>query len=237
MTGEDNVLKSTHQAALTFQLLKKLDIRPQPLFRPQGNPIEPLTLFQKMGVGQLDLYILNPGKNSQDYQTFMQNWPDGESSTSKSPILPLTALASVSALLVWHPACPQEKVVRVLFPGVTPQAQLLQGLDKLKGLTFLQKPTVTTGDMERLGEDRKTKSTESQDSGRSQGKDSTLKQGRERGVKEEAKEVLVRDKGKVLNGFATRDADKTRIKETGVKQKAAMSEKNTSKKGGKDGRL
>uniref|UniRef100_A0A8P4KC55 Microtubule-associated protein 1S n=1 Tax=Dicentrarchus labrax TaxID=13489 RepID=A0A8P4KC55_DICLA len=232
MSGVDNVLKSTHQAALTLQLLKKLDIRPQPLFRPQGVPIEPLTLFQKMGVGQLDLYILNPGKNSQEYQTFMQNWPDAVSSASKSQTLPLTALASVSALLVWHPACPQEKVVRVLFPGVTPQAKLLQGLEKLKGLAFLQKPTVTTGDLEQFGEDRKTKRTESQDSGRSQGKESTIKHGKDRGVKEEGKEVLVRDKGKVLNGVATRDTDKTRIKETGVKQKAALSEKNTSKKGG-----
>ncbi|XP_044023285.1 microtubule-associated protein 1S-like isoform X2 [Siniperca chuatsi] len=233
----DNVLKSTHQAALTLQLLKKLDIRPQPLFRPEGVPIEPLTLFQKMGVGQLDLYILNPGKNSQEYQTFMQNWPDAVSSASNSQTLPLTALASVSALLVWHPACPQEKVVRVLFPGLTPQAKLLQGLEKLKGLAFLQKPTVTTGDLERLGEDRKTKRTESQDSGRSQGKESTAKHGKERGVKEGGKEVLVREKGKVLNGVTTRDADKTRIKETGVKQKAASSEKNASKKGGgKDGK-
>ncbi len=236
MSGVDNVLKSTHQAALTLQLLKKLDIRQQPLFRPQGVLIEPLTLFQKMGVGQLDLYILNPGKNSQEYQTFMQNWPDAVSSDSKSQILPLTALASVCALLVWHPACPQEKVVRVLFPGVTPQAKLLQGLEKLKGLAFLQKPTVTTGDLERLGEDRKTKRTESQDSGRSQGKESTAKHGKERGVKEEGKEVPVREKGKVLNGVTTRDADKTRIKETGGKQKAASSEKNTSKKGGKDGK-
>uniref|UniRef100_A0A672YTI7 Microtubule-associated protein 1Sb n=1 Tax=Sphaeramia orbicularis TaxID=375764 RepID=A0A672YTI7_9TELE len=72
----DNVLKSTNQAALTLHLLKKLDIRPQPMFRPQGVPIEPITLFQKMGVGQLDLYILTPGKNSQEYQTLMQNWPD-----------------------------------------------------------------------------------------------------------------------------------------------------------------
>ncbi|XP_037602873.1 microtubule-associated protein 1S-like isoform X1 [Sebastes umbrosus] len=230
----DNVLKSTHQAALTLQLLKKLDIRPHPLFRPQGVPIEPLTLFQKMGVGQLDLYILNPGKNSQEYQTFMQNWPDAVSSASKSQTLPLTALASVSALLVWHPACPQEKVVRVLFPGVTPQAKLLQGLEKLKGLAFLQKPTVTTGDMEKLGEDRKTLRTESQDSGRSQGKESMPKHGKERGVKEEG---LVREKGKLLNGVATRDVDKTRIKETGVKQKGATSEKSTSKKGGgKDGK-
>uniref|UniRef100_UPI0037E9649E microtubule-associated protein 1S-like n=1 Tax=Semicossyphus pulcher TaxID=241346 RepID=UPI0037E9649E len=231
----DNVLKSTHQAALTLQLLKKLDIRPHPLFRPQGVPIEPLTLFQKMGVGQLDLYILNPGKNSQEYQTFMQNWPDAASSATKSQALPLTALASVSALLVWHPACPQEKVVRVLFPGVTPQAKLLQGLEKLKGLSFLQKPTVTTGDLERLGEDRQAKRTESQDSSRSLGKESTPKQGKDKAGKEEGKEV--REKGKVLNGVATRDADKTRIKETGAKQKASASEKNSSKKGGgKDGK-
>uniref|UniRef100_A0A3Q3N5L3 Microtubule-associated protein 1Sb n=1 Tax=Labrus bergylta TaxID=56723 RepID=A0A3Q3N5L3_9LABR len=171
------VEEHTHQAALTLQLLKKLDIRPHPLIRPQGVPIEPLTLFQKMGVGQLDLYILNPGKN-------------------------------MSALLVWHPACTQEKVVRVLFPGITPQAKLLQGLEKLKGLSFLQKPTVTTGDLERLGEERQTKRTESQDSGRSQGKESTPKQGKDRGGKEEGKEVFVREKGKVFNGLATRDADK-----------------------------
>uniref|UniRef100_H3DII1 Microtubule associated protein 1S n=1 Tax=Tetraodon nigroviridis TaxID=99883 RepID=H3DII1_TETNG len=125
----DGVLKSTQQAALALQLLKKLDITPQPLFRPQSVPVEPITLFQKMGVGQLDLYILSPDQ-----------------------ALPLTALTSASVLLVWHPACPQEKVVRMLFPGVTPQAKLLQGLEKLKGLTFLQKPTVTTGDLQRVRE-------------------------------------------------------------------------------------
>lgn len=190
-----------------------------------------------MGVGQLDLYILNPGQNSQEYQTFMQTWPDTVLSASKSQTLPLTTLASVSALLVWHPACPQERVVRVLFPGVTPQAKLLQGLEKLKGLTFLQKPTVTTGDLERLGEDKNGKRTENQDSGRSLVQESTTKQGRERGNKDEGKEVIIREKGKVLNGATTRDADKNRIKETGVKQKAAASEKNASKKGGgKDGK-
>ncbi|XP_062253455.1 microtubule-associated protein 1S-like [Platichthys flesus] len=223
----DNVLRSTQEAALTVQLLKKLDIRPQPMFRPQGVPIEPLTLFQKMGVGQLDLYLLSPGKNSQEYQTFMQNWPDS-ASASKSQALPLPALASVSALLVWHPACPQEKVVRMLFPGATPQAKLLQGLEKLKGLAFLRKPTVTTGDLERLGEDGKTKRTDSQDSGKSPGKDTTSKH---------VKEVLVKEKGKGLNGVSGRDADKTKIKEAGVKQKAVTSEKNMSKRaGGRDGK-
>uniref|UniRef100_A0A3B4G3W4 Microtubule-associated protein 1S-like n=1 Tax=Pundamilia nyererei TaxID=303518 RepID=A0A3B4G3W4_9CICH len=228
----DNVLKSTQQAALTLQLLKNLDIRPQPMFRPQGVPFEPLTLFQKMGVGQLDLYILNPGKNNQEYQTFMQNWPDGVSSASKSQTLPLTALTSVCALLVWHPACPQEKVVRVLFPGITPQAKLLQGLEKLKGLAFLQKPTVTMGDLEKLGEEKKTKRTESQDSVKSQGKEGTHKQRKERG---DGKDVSSKEKGKALNGTGMMETDKTKIKETGIKDKAA--EKNTSKKGGgKDGK-
>ncbi|XP_061599231.1 microtubule-associated protein 1S-like [Cololabis saira] len=236
-TCEDSVLKSTQQAAITLQLLKKLDIMPQPIFRPQGVSIKPLTLFQKMGVGQLDLYILSPGKNSQEYETFMQNWPDGESSVSKSQTLPLSALVSVSALLVWHPACRQEKVVRVLFPGVTPQAKLLQGLEKLKGLDFLQKPTVTTGELERLGKDGKTKRTESLDSCRSQGKEGTPKNGKERGVKEEGKDVSSKEKGKSLNGVGGRDTEKTKIKETGIKHKAGLSEKNTAKKGvGKDGR-
>ncbi|XP_043998997.1 electromotor neuron-associated protein 1-like isoform X3 [Gambusia affinis] len=229
----DNVLKSTQQAAITLQLLKKLDIRPQPLFRPQGVPVKPLTLFQKMGVGQLDLYILTPGKSSQEYETFIQNWPDGVSSLSQS--LPLTALVSVSALLVWHPACPQEKVVRVLFPGATPQAKLLQGLEKLKGLDFLQKPTVTTGDLERQGEDRKAKRTESVDSSRSIGKEGTAKQGKERGAREEGKDSLVKEKIKTLSG--TKDTDKAKIKEVGIKRKPSLSEKNTLKKGlGKDGK-
>ncbi|XP_047201495.1 microtubule-associated protein 1S-like isoform X2 [Girardinichthys multiradiatus] len=229
----DNVLKSTQQAAITLQLLKKLDIRPQPMLQPQGVPIKPLTLFQKMGVGQLDLYILSPGKSSQEYEAFMKNWPDGVSSLSQS--LPLTALVSVSALLVWLPACPQEKVVRVLFPGATPQAKLLQGLEKLKGLDFLQKPAVTTGDLERQGEDRKAKRTESLDSGQSIGKEGTPKQGKEQGTKEEGKDGLVKEKGKTLS--RTKDTDKAKIKEAGVKHKPSISEKNTLKKGlGKDGK-
>ncbi|KAM4724529.1 microtubule-associated protein 1S-like [Anableps anableps] len=229
----DNVLKSTQQAAITLQLLKKLDIRPQPMFRPQGVPIKPLILFQKMGVGQLDLYILTPGKSSQEYEMFMQNWPDGVSSFSQG--LALTSLVSVSALLVWHPACPQEKVVRVLFPGATPQAKLLQGLEKLKGLDFLQKPTVTTGDLERQVEDRKAKRTESLDSGRSIGKEGTAKPGKERGAREEGKDVLVKEKVKTLSG--TKDTDKAKIKEVGIKRKPSLSEKNTLKKGlEKDGK-
>lgn len=228
--GADSVLNSTQQAALALQLLKKLDIKPQPLFRPQGVPIEPITLFQKMGVGQLDLYILSPGKKSQEYQTFMENWPDAVSPLLKDQSLPLTTLTSVSVLLVWHPACPQEKVVRMLLPGVTPQAKLLQGLEKLKGLTFLQKPTVTTRDLQRLGEDRMTKRTDSTESGLSQGQNTSPKLRGDRGVRDEVKNVLMREKGKAQNGVTAKEAGKNRMKEVGVKQ--SSSDKNTSRKVG-----
>ncbi|KAM8833301.1 microtubule-associated protein 1S-like [Synchiropus picturatus] len=195
---KDTTLRSSEQAASTLQLLKKLNIKPQPMVRTA--PMEPVTLFQKMGVGQLDLYILSPSKNSQEYQNFVEKWPDVGASGSQT--LPLTALTSVSALLVWLPACPQEKVVRVLFPGTTPQAKLLQGFEKLKTLPFLQKPTVTTEDLERL------------EGKQMQGKEVTLK----------LKETPVKEKGKLMNG-----AEKNTSKEGGRKQKSA--DKNVLKKG------
>lgn len=237
--GDDTVLKSKQQASLTLQLLKKLEITPQPLFRQQSVPIEPVTLFQKMGVGQLDLYILSPCKNSQEFMTFMQKWPNTGSSASKTQTLPLTALTSVSALLVWHPACSQEKVVRVLFAGVTPQTNLIQGLERLKGLTFLQKHTVTTGDLERLGEDKKAMRTDSQDSGRSQVQEPIPKHARDRTDKDKdkGKELLMKENRRSMNELSSKDAERTRIKEMGGKQKAAASEKKTTKKGGvKDGK-
>lgn len=161
----------------------------------------------------------------------MQKWPNTGSSASKTQTLPLTALTSVSALLVWHPSCPQEKVVRVLFAGVTPQDNLIQGLEKLKGLTFLQKPTVTTGDLERLGEDKKAKRMDSQDSGRSQVQEPIPKHAKDRTDKEKGKELLIKENRRTINESSSKDAERTRIKEMGVKQKAAASEKKTTKKG------
>uniref|UniRef100_A0A3Q2ZGK0 Microtubule associated protein 1S n=1 Tax=Hippocampus comes TaxID=109280 RepID=A0A3Q2ZGK0_HIPCM len=72
-------LKVSNCEPVTLRLLKELDIQPHPMFRPPVAPPEPITLFQKLGVGQLDLYILTPAKNSHEYQTFMRDWPDGAS--------------------------------------------------------------------------------------------------------------------------------------------------------------
>uniref|UniRef100_A0A8C6UKV6 Microtubule-associated protein 1Sa n=1 Tax=Neogobius melanostomus TaxID=47308 RepID=A0A8C6UKV6_9GOBI len=140
-------LRSCDQVAQTLQNLGTLAIKPDPLLRQNGSSIEPVILFQKMGVGRLEMYILNPISGSKEFETFRKSWPVS-SSESKNSNLPLTCLVSVCALLIWHPSNPQEKIIRVLFPGCAPQARILEGLEKLKHLDCLKQPVVCQKDLE-----------------------------------------------------------------------------------------
>uniref|UniRef100_A0A3B5KYI5 Microtubule-associated protein 1Aa n=1 Tax=Xiphophorus couchianus TaxID=32473 RepID=A0A3B5KYI5_9TELE len=117
------VKRSIEEASLTLQYLNKLGITPEPLHRIVSNTIEPITLFHKLGVGKLDMYVLNPGEISVPY------------------------LTSVTALIVWIPHRPTEKIVRVLFPGNAPQNKIFEGLEKLKHLDFLRYPVATQKDI------------------------------------------------------------------------------------------
>ncbi|NXH19790.1 MAP1B protein, partial [Bucco capensis] len=148
------VKRSVEEAWFTLQYLNKLSMKPEPLFRNVGNTIDPIILFQKMGVGKLEMYVLNPVKNSKEMQDFMQQW----SGTSKDKAefllpndqeldIPLSHFSSVSSLIVWHPANPAEKIIRVLFPGNSTQYNILEGLEKLKHLDFLKQPMVTQKDL------------------------------------------------------------------------------------------
>ncbi|XP_053282454.1 microtubule-associated protein 1A [Pleuronectes platessa] len=148
------VKRSIEEASLTLQYLSKLEIKPEPLFRVLSNTIEPITLFHKMGVGRLDMYILNPVKDSKEMQFLMQKWA-GNSKAKTGIVLPngkegeisVPYLTSITALVVWLPANPAEKIVRVLFPGNAPQNKILEGLEKLKHLDFLRYPVATQKDI------------------------------------------------------------------------------------------
>ncbi|XP_040915085.1 microtubule-associated protein 1B [Toxotes jaculatrix] len=144
------VRRNVEEAAFTQQFLSKLNLRTEPLQRPVGNIIEPITLFQKMGVGKLEMYVLNPAKNSKEMQHFMKQWTGSEKDTAsillpngKESEFPVSYLTSISSLIVWHPANPSDKVVRVLFPGNATQHHIFEGLEKLKHLDFLKQPVVT----------------------------------------------------------------------------------------------
>lgn len=144
------VRKSIEEAAFTQQFLTKLNLRMEPLQRPVGNAIEPIILFQKMGVGKLEMYVLNPSKNSKELQHFMKQWTGSEKDSAsillpngKESEFPISYLTSISSLIVWHPANPSDKVVRVLFSGNTTQHHIFEGLEKLKHLDILKQPVVT----------------------------------------------------------------------------------------------
>ncbi|XP_058718166.1 microtubule-associated protein 1B-like [Poecile atricapillus] len=148
------VNRSIEEAWFTLQYLNKLSMKPEPLFRNIGNTTDPIILFQKMGVGKLEMYVLNPVKNSKEMQYFMQQW-NGTSKDKAEFLLPngqeldipLSCFTSVSSLIVWHPANPVEKIIRVLFPGNSTQYNILEGLQKLKHLDFLKQPVVTQKDL------------------------------------------------------------------------------------------
>ncbi|XP_056147005.1 microtubule-associated protein 1B [Lampris incognitus] len=148
------VRRNLEEAILTQQFLTKLNLKIESLHRPVGNTIEPIILFQKMGVGKLEMYVLNPSQNSKELQHFIKQWTGSEK--DKASILlpngdesefPISYLTSISALIVWHPANPSEKIIRVLFTGNATQHHILEGLEKLKNLDFLKQPIVTQKEM------------------------------------------------------------------------------------------
>ncbi|XP_027871427.1 microtubule-associated protein 1A isoform X2 [Xiphophorus couchianus] len=148
------VKRSIEEASLTLQYLNKLGITPEPLHRIVSNTIEPITLFHKLGVGKLDMYVLNPVKESKEMQFLMQKWA-GNSKAKTGIMMPngkegeisVPYLTSVTALIVWIPHRPTEKIVRVLFPGNAPQNKIFEGLEKLKHLDFLRYPVATQKDI------------------------------------------------------------------------------------------
>ncbi|KAK6305067.1 hypothetical protein J4Q44_G00238470 [Coregonus suidteri] len=148
------VRRNIEEVAQTLHYLSKLNLRTEPLQRPVGNTIEPIILFQKMGVGKLEMYVLNPSKNSKELQHFMKQWTGSEKDKAsvllpngKESELPISYMTSISSLIVWHPSNPSEKIVRVLFPGNATQYHILEGLEKLKHLDFLKQPVVTQNEL------------------------------------------------------------------------------------------
>ncbi|NWR78897.1 MAP1A protein, partial [Centropus unirufus] len=197
------VKRSIEEACLTLQYLNRLGIKAEPLYRVVSSTIEPITLFHKMGVGKLDMYILNPVKDSKEMQFLMQKWAGNSKAktgiilaSGKEGEISVPYLTSITALVVWLPASPTEKIVRVLFPGNAPQNKILEGLEKLKHLDFLRYPVATQKDITSgiappvLKQTKIKQRTDSKESLKSSPKPSVTKQAKkEEAVEEGTKEV------------------------------------------------
>eukprot|EP00091_Calanus_sinicus_P020074 TRINITY_DN5301_c0_g1_i2.p1 TRINITY_DN5301_c0_g1~~TRINITY_DN5301_c0_g1_i2.p1 ORF type:complete len:295 (+),score=80.36 TRINITY_DN5301_c0_g1_i2:738-1622(+) len=128
--------------------LRILNLKPQICFR--DNICDPINLYHKVGHGKLDMYVLNPSKESREVKEFLNRWGDdmGHLGKFKSGInvdgkelwLPIANLVSICALLIWQPSNPNDTITRLLFPGSTPQNKIFKGLEKLRKLECLKYP-------------------------------------------------------------------------------------------------
>ncbi|GBP18726.1 Microtubule-associated protein futsch [Eumeta japonica] len=97
----------------------------------------------------LDMYVLNPSKDSKYVREFLKKWHNSDQKLFESSSImgqfnfPVPNLVSICALLIWRPANPDDTITRIMFPGSTPQHKIFEGLEKLKHLEFLQYPACT----------------------------------------------------------------------------------------------
>merc|ERR1712037_501673 len=138
-----------HEGNSMIENLRILNLKPQICFR--DNICDPINLYHKVGHGKLDMYVLNPSKESREVKEFLSRWSEdiGQLGSMKAGInvdgkelwLPIANLVSICALLVWQPANPNDTITRLLFPGSTPQNKIFKGLEKLRKLECLKQPT------------------------------------------------------------------------------------------------
>merc|ERR1739838_594879 len=154
--------------------LRILNLKPQICFR--DNICDPINLYHKVDHGKLDMYVLNPSKESREVKEFMSRWNEdgGHLGKFKSGInvdgkelwLPIANLVSICALLVWHPANPNDTITRLLFPGSTPQNKIFKGLEKLKKLDCLKSPVCSSSSLKQnknnVGNEKKKKSSKNE---------------------------------------------------------------------------
>merc|ERR1712029_371755 len=137
-----------HEGNTMIDNLRILNLKPQICFR--DNVCDPINLYHKVGHGKLDMYVLNPSRDSREVREFLSRWHDdsghlgkfksGMNVDGKELWLPIANLVSICALLIWYPANPNDTITRLLFPGSTPQHKIFKGLEKLKRLECLKQP-------------------------------------------------------------------------------------------------
>merc|ERR1711892_1111860 len=147
-----------HEGNTMIENLRILNLKPQICFR--DNVCDPINLYHKVGHGKLDMYVLNPSKDSKEVKEFLGRWEEENShlGSFKSGInvdgkelwLPIANLVSICALLVWHPANPNDTITRLLFPGSTPQNKIFKGLEKLRKLECLKYPTCSSSSLKEV---------------------------------------------------------------------------------------
>ena len=147
-----------HEGNTMIENLRILNLKPQICFR--DNVCDPINLYHKVGHGKLDMYVLNPSKDSREVREFLSRWHEdsghlgkfrsGINVDGKEVWLPIANLVSICALVIWYPANPNDTITRLLFPGSTPQHKIFKGLEKLKKLECLKQPVCSPSSIQEM---------------------------------------------------------------------------------------
>merc|ERR1711913_217682 len=147
-----------HEGNSMIENLRILNLKPQICFR--DNVCDPINLYHKVGHGKLDMYVLNPSKDSREVREFLSRWHEdsghlgkfrsGINVDGKEVWLPIANLVSICALVIWYPANPNDTITRLLFPGSTPQHKIFKGLEKLKKLECLKQPVCSPSSIQEM---------------------------------------------------------------------------------------
>lgn len=146
----------TNDADVILDAVDKLKLKLQPLVKHEQahgksthQQPEHINLYFKYGYGSLDIYVLNPFANSNEYREFL-NHLNGKINANihKSHLnvnqmfknIPISHLCSAVVLLAWTPSKPNENAIRILFTGNAPQHVVANALEKVKDFDLLQVP-------------------------------------------------------------------------------------------------
>ena len=148
--------------------IKQIGLSPLQCLREPLSSIEPMTLYHKVGMGTLQMYILSPPRDDKILKEFLNHWSDGKESFSlvrtgsasqKRPdvAIPLSNLMSICCLLVWRPCDLNQVITRILFPGSAPQSRIFEGLNKLEKLDVLSHQVCTESTLRSSDETKEVK--------------------------------------------------------------------------------
>merc|ERR1711913_102684 len=191
-----------HEGNTMIENLRIHNLKPQICFR--DNVCDPINLYHKVGHGKLDMYVLNPSKDSREVREFLSRWHEdsghlgkfrsGINVDGKEVWLPIANLVSICALVIWYPANPNDTITRLLFPGSTPQHKIFKGLEKLKKLECLKQPVCSPSSIQEMKTN--TKNEKKKKSSKMDNKNSQLDNNQQ--LSGEKKEKLLRRRAEKL---------------------------------------
>lgn len=110
-----------------------------------SKKIEPQVIYKSLRAGTLELYPLSG--DAKEIEALQKAIESGD----EQKIMEAASNASVVSLIVWVPTRRDHFVKRILHTGLAPYKKIVEGLEKLKSLPLVDKPSITVEEYKKGG--------------------------------------------------------------------------------------